>query len=84
MLDRGGASGHIGTRDQCCPLPTSIFSNILALTASFLRIIRIKQPYIDEWKKLGLQFAGISSGFLGSKEQIQIVIRFFEEFGYAG
>lgn len=67
---------------QCCPLPTSIFSNHTGFDSFFFEDYTDKmQPYIDEWKKLGLQFAGISSGFLGSKEQIQIVIRFFEEFG---
>ena len=37
-------------------------------------------PYIAEWKKLGLQFDGICSGFLGSKEQIRIVQQFFQDF----
>ncbi len=39
------------------------------------------RPYIEEWKKLDLQFDGISTGFLGSKAQIDIVIEFFREFG---
>lgn len=36
--------------------------------------------YINEWKKLGLQFDGITSGFLGSKKQIEIVTQFFKDF----
>ncbi|MEG0368657.1 MAG: PfkB family carbohydrate kinase, partial [Hungatella sp.] len=36
--------------------------------------------YIDEWKKLGLTFDGIETGFLGSKEQIEIVIGFLNDF----
>ncbi len=32
------------------------------------------------WHRLGLKFEGIASGFLGSKRQIEMVIRFIEEF----
>ena len=66
---------------QCCPLPTSIFSNHTGFKSFFFDDYTEKMPaYIQEWKKLGLQFDGISSGFLGSKEQIQIVTQFFKEF----
>ncbi len=68
-------------RIQCCPVPTSIFSNHTGFDSFFFEDYTDRmQAYIDEWKKLGLEFRGISSGFLGSKEQIQIVIRFFREF----
>lgn len=68
-------------RVQCCPLPTSIFSNHTGFKSFFFDDYTAKMPsYIEEWKKLGLQFNGISTGFLGSKEQIQIVIKFFQEF----
>lgn len=67
---------------QCCPLPTSIFSNHTGFESFFFEDYTSRmQPYMDEWKKLGLHFSGISTGFLGSKEQIEIVLRFFEEFG---
>ena len=67
---------------QCCPVPTSIFSNHTGFDSYFFEDYTDRmQPYINEWKKLGLQFSGIMSGFLGSKEQIQIVLRFFREFG---
>ena len=66
---------------QCCPLPTSIFSNHTGFKSFFFDDYTEKMPaYIQEWKKLGLQFDGISSGFLGSKEQIHIVTKFFQEF----
>ncbi|MDO4324096.1 MAG: pyridoxamine kinase [Lachnospiraceae bacterium] len=69
---------------QCCPVPTSIFSNHTGFESFFFEDYTDRmQPYIEEWKKLGLSFSGISSGFLGSKEQIQIVIRFFQDFGTA-
>ena len=39
------------------------------------------KPYIAEWRKLGLHFDGICTGFLGSVEQISIVSEFLREFG---
>lgn len=66
---------------QCCPVPTSIFSNHTGFPSYFFEDYTDRmQPYIDEWKKLGLSFNGIASGFLGSREQIEIVARFFRDF----
>lgn len=66
---------------QCCPVPTSIFSNHTGFKSFFFDDYTQKMPaYINEWKKLDLQFDGITSGFLGSKKQIQIVTNFFKEF----
>lgn len=66
---------------QCCPVPTSIFSNHTAYESCYFEDYTDRmQLYIDEWKKLGLTFNGISTGFLGSKEQIQIVLRFLDDF----
>ncbi len=68
-------------RVQCCPLPTSIFSNHTGYPSFYFDdFTQHMQPYIAEWGKLGLEFDGISTGFLGSKEQIQIVLGFLEEF----
>ena len=67
---------------QCCPLPTSIFSNHTGFDSFFFTdYTKHMNAYMDEWKKLDLRFDGISTGFLGSKEQISIVTRFFKEFG---
>ncbi len=66
---------------QCCPLPTSLFSNHTGFQSFYYEdFTRHMEPYIEEWKKLDLKFDGISTGFLGSKEQISIVLRFFKEF----
>lgn len=66
---------------QCCPLPTSIFSNHTGFDSFFFDDYTDKMPlYINEWKKIGLQFDGITSGFLGSKKQIEIVTQFFKDF----
>ena len=66
---------------QCCPIPTSVFSNHTGYDSFFFDDYTDKmQLYIDEWKKLGLQFEGICTGFLGSKDQIAIVAQFLEDF----
>ena len=67
---------------QCCPLPTSIFSNHTGYKSYFFEDYTDRmEPYMEEWKKLGLTFEGISTGFLGSGEQIRIVTRFIQDFG---
>lgn len=66
---------------QCCPLPTSIFSNHTGFSSFFLEDFTEQMgPYIENWKKLNLEFNGICTGFLGSEKQIQIVRDFIESF----
>jgi pyridoxine kinase len=66
---------------QCCPLPTSIFSNHTGFPSFFFEDFTSKmEPYIAEWKKLDLHFAGINTGFLGSADQIRIVSDFLRDF----
>lgn len=66
---------------QCCPLPTSVFSNHTAYQSFHCTdYTKYMDAYIDEWVKLGLRFNGIITGFLGSPEQVDIVKRFLELF----
>ena len=66
---------------QCCPVPTSIFSNHTGFPEFFFDDYTEKmQAYIDNWKKLHLVFHGIQTGFLGSEQQIEIVKQFIEDF----
>ena len=66
---------------QCCPVPTSILSNHTGFPTYFFDDYTEKmRPYIDQWKKLELAFDGIYSGFLGSEEQIEIVIDMIKSF----
>lgn len=66
---------------QCCPVPTSIFSNHTGFDNFFFDDYTEKMTaYIDNWKKLELKFNGILTGFLGSKEQIDIVEGFIRDF----
>jgi pyridoxine kinase len=66
---------------QCCPVPTSVFSNHTGFDSYYYEDFTDSMtPYIDEWRKLGLKFSGISTGFLGSKRQIDIVLDFLKDF----
>lgn len=66
---------------QCCPVPTSILSNHTGYEEYFFDDYSDRLPdYLLMWKKLGLTFDGIMSGFLGSKEQIDIVEQFINTF----
>lgn len=70
---------HMGI--QCCPVPTSIFSNHTAYDSFFFQdYTEYMEAYTAEWKKLGLKFDGILTGFHGSAKQIDMVERFIEEF----
>ena len=66
---------------QCCPMPTSIFSNHTGFDSFYFKdFTENMSPYMAEWKKLNLKFDGIVTGFLGSHNQIAIVEEFFKNF----
>ena len=66
---------------QCCPVPTAILSNHTGYPSYFMDDYTKRMPqYISEWKKLGFQFDGILTGFLGSESQIDIVEQFIMDF----
>lgn len=68
-------------RIQCCPVPTSILSNHTGYDEYFFDDYSDKLPqYFEMWEKLELTFDGIMSGFLGSKEQIDMVVKFIQKF----
>ncbi len=68
-------------RVQGCLLPTSIFSNHTGFDSFYYDdFTEHMTRFIEEWKKLDLRFEGITSGFLGSAAQIQIVKEFICEF----
>lgn len=70
---------------QCCVLPTSILSNHTGFPSySFQDFTSHMADHIAEWRKLGLRFQGICTGFLGSADQISIVRDFIGEFGGKG
>lgn len=68
---------------QCCPVPTSIFSNHTGFSTWFFDDYTEKMPaYLAKWEELNLSFDGIAVGFLGSARQIEItreaILRFKE------
>lgn len=66
---------------QCCPLPTAIFSNHTGFpSCAWTDYTDHMADYMTEWKKLDLRFQAISTGFLGSHRQIELVQRFFTLF----
>lgn len=66
---------------QCCPLPTAILSAHTGFPNFFFDdYTPHMRDYINNWKELNLEFDGICTGFLGSKEQIQIVVEFLRNF----
>lgn len=70
---------------QCCPVPTSVLSNHTGYQEYFFDDYTGKLPeYLAMWKNLDLKFDGIMSGFLGSKEQIDIVVSFVRQFRKEG
>ena len=66
---------------QVCPVPTSVLSNHLGFPlCHFDDYTSHMRDYLHTWKELGLSFDGLYCGFLGNKEQIDIVREFVEMF----
>lgn len=65
---------------QCCPYPTAILSSQTGYDEfSFLDLTNEMNVYKKIWKNLNVNFDFIYSGFLGSKNQIEIVSNFIDE-----
>lgn len=69
---------------QVCPVPTAVLSTHTGGFEgfSFLDLTDYMEQHIAHWKKLGLEFDCIYSGFLGSPRQIKIVADFVDFFGH--
>ena len=69
---------------QVCPIPTAVLSNHTGgfEEFSYVDLTDTMGDYIDHWKKIGIDFDCIYSGFLGSKKQIDIVSDFIDDFRY--
>lgn len=63
-------------------MPTAVLSTHTGGIEGFTYrdLTRDMQPIAAHWKSLGMEFDAIYSGFLGSSEQIDIVIDFINEF----
>ena len=66
---------------QACPLPTAVLSAHTGFPKHYMNdYTQHMRPYMKNWQELGIEFDGICTGFLGSAEQISIVIEFLEIF----
>lgn len=66
---------------QCCPVPTAVLSSNGAIPGFYMDDYTDRmETYVGHWKKLGLTFDGIGTGFLGSERQIEIVAGFIKDF----
>jgi pyridoxine kinase len=68
---------------QVCPVPTAILSAHSGGFGKFAfqDLTGMLPEYLAHWKSLGLEFDALYSGFLGSSEQIDIVLGFIDDFG---
>lgn len=66
---------------QACPLPTAILAAHTGFPVHYMDdYTKHMQAYMDNWQALNLDFDGILSGFLGSKNQIELVLEFAHRF----
>ena len=70
------AFGH-----ECAVLPTAVLSNHTGFDDyTFFDFTRYMRDYIESWKKLGISFDTVYSGFLGSGLQADITLEFMAYF----
>ena len=63
-------------------LPTATLSTHTAFKGfTFRDLTEDMLPITRHWKELGIEFDGIYTGYLGSVEQIDLVLDIFEKFG---
>ena len=67
-------------------LPTAVLSTHTAFTGGFTfhDLTGEITPISEHWKKEGFKFDAIYTGYLGSFEQIDLVKKFFDDFGGMG
>lgn len=67
---------------QVCPLPTAVLSSHLGgfSDLKFCDFTEHMPAFFQHWKKEGLVFDSIYSGFLASEQQIDVVLEFINEF----
>ena len=61
---------------QVCPVPTAVLSTQTSGFSdyTFTDLSKTMPAYLQHWKNLGMDFDGIYSGFLGSAEQVDIMM----------
>ncbi len=70
---------------QVCPLPSAVLSSGGQYAAPYMvDLTEHLDPMIDHWKRLGMEFEGIYTGFLGSPRQVDVVRRLIADFRKEG
>lgn len=68
-------------RVQACPLPTAILSLHTGFPNHYLDDYTARmRPYMENWAENGLTFDALLTGFLGSEEQIEVVLECIRRF----
>ena len=66
---------------NCSVLPTAVLSNHTGYPEYYFDDYTDKMEcFMDNWKKIGIKFDSIYTGFLGSEKQIETVIKFMNMF----
>ena len=64
-----------------CPIPTALLSTNTSYDSPYIAdLTEHISPIIDHWRRLGISFDGIYSGFLGSPLQCEIVEQLIVDF----
>ena len=67
---------------ECAVVPTAVLSTHTQFQGfTFRDLTDEMDPIADHWKKQGLTFDAICTGYLGSFRQVDIVKRYFRDFG---
>lgn len=63
-----------------CPVPTSLFSAHTRFPVFYMHdTTPMLTEYLDAWQEEGIELDGIYSGFLGSAEQVDAILRLYRE-----
>lgn len=67
---------------QCCPLPTAYLSTHTGgfTGNTFLDMTGEMSPVTDHWKREGVTFDAVYTGFMGSREQMALTAEFIRTF----
>ena len=64
-----------------CPVPTSLFSAHTRFPKFYMHdTTPMLTEYLDAWREEGIELDGIYSGFLGSAEQVEAILRLYREY----
>nr|WP_075577331.1 bifunctional hydroxymethylpyrimidine kinase/phosphomethylpyrimidine kinase [Olsenella timonensis] len=64
-----------------CPVPTSLFSAHTRFPRFYMHdTTPMLGDYLDAWRDEGIELDGVYSGFLGSAEQVDAILRLYREY----